>query len=181
MCCAPIKASCSQEFDPASEPLEGRYRGDQPWKTLIGIYRGHWKALAFSVFWLLLKGSPVWVMPLITGNVIDIISKPGPGAMTSLTLNALFCGLIVFQNVPTHLIYSSLVSKAMRNGEATLRSALVRRLQQLSISYHKSHSSGRLQAKVLRDVETLDQMSRQLMESGIGAIYLTLCAIGVTL
>lgn len=168
------------EFDPASEPLERRYRGERPWKTLLGIYRPHWRDLAISVFWHFLKGSPVWVMPLITANVIDIISKPGPNAMAALGLNALFCVIIVFQNVPTHLMYSGLVSKAMRSGEAELRSALVRRLQQLSISYHQTNSSGRLQAKVLRDVEALDQMSRQLMDAIVGSSYLTLCALAVT-
>jgi ATP-binding cassette subfamily B protein len=170
----------TEDFDPASEPLEGRYRGEQPWKTLLGIYRAHWGQLIMSLFWLLLKSSPVWVMPLITANVIDIISRPGPDAMRALGLNAFFCAVIVCQNVPTHLMYARLVSKAMRSGEADLRSALVRRLQQLSISYHKTHSSGRLQAKVLRDVETVDQMSRTLMDAGIGAVFMTISALGVT-
>ena len=177
-----MKASSipTEEFDPASEALERRYRGEQPWKTLLGIYRANWKDLIISVFWHFLKSSPIWLMPLFTANVIDIISRPGPNALRNLGLNALFCAIIVGQNVPSHLMFARLLSKAMRRGEADLRSALVRRLQQLSISYHKTHSAGRLQAKVLRDVEALDMMSRQLMENGMTSVFMTLSALVVT-
>ncbi len=46
-----------------------------------------------------------------------------------------------------------MMSRVGRDLERKLRSALVTRLQQLSIAFHDRTESGRLQAKVLRDVE----------------------------
>ena len=43
-----------------------------------------------------------------------------------------------------------------------LRGALVRKMQQLSISYHTEMQSGRLQSKVMRDVEAIETLSQQL-------------------
>lgn len=51
----------------------------------------------------------------------------------------------------------------------TLRSALCTRMQQLSIGYHSRVSAGVLQAKVVRDVETVEQMVQQTAETGLGA------------
>lgn len=52
----------------------------------------------------------------------------------------------------------------------TLRSALCTRMQQLSIGYHSRVSAGVLQAKVVRDVETVEQMVQQTAEQGLGAL-----------
>ena len=51
----------------------------------------------------------------------------------------------------------------------TLRSALCRRMQQLSIGYHSRVSASVLQAKVVRDVETVEQMMQQTADMGLGA------------
>jgi ATP-binding cassette subfamily B protein len=50
----------------------------------------------------------------------------------------------------------------------------------LSIAYYDSTSSAALQTKVLRDVESVEQLSRQLAEPAVGAIMSILVAIGVT-
>ena len=58
-----------------------------------------------------------------------------------------------------HIKYFSL---ARRNVEAGLRGAMIRKLQQLSISFHKEMQSGRIQSKVMRDVEAVEAFSSQL-------------------
>ena len=50
-----------------------------------------------------------------------------------------------------------------------LRSALCRRMQQLSIGYHSRVSAGVLQTKVIRDVETIEQMVQQAGDMGLAA------------
>jgi ATP-binding cassette subfamily B protein len=64
--------------------------------------------------------------------------------------------------------------------QASLRSAIVGRLQELSISFHDNFQSGRLQTKVLRDVETLEILSRNLMNSVFPAILTILVAFTLT-
>ena len=51
-----------------------------------------------------------------------------------------------------------------------LRSALVWRLQHLTIGYHSRVSAGVLQAKVIRDVEAIEQAAQQTSDTGIGAL-----------
>lgn len=169
-----------QTADPNLEPLERSYRGERPWQTLVAMYRGHAVDLAQVCFWFFLKHSPLWLTPLVTANVIDIISTPHPNALHDLGRNAMLLAVVVCQNIPTHVLFGRTLSKVMRSVEADLRAALVRRLQQLSIAFHKKTSPGRLQAKVLRDVETIDQMCRQLVDGGLTGIVTILSALGVT-
>ena len=68
-------------------------------------------------------------------------------------------------NVPTNYMYTRYKSLATRYAETGLRKALVRKLQQLSISYHKETQSGRLQSKIMRDVEAVEMLSTQLLIS----------------
>jgi ATP-binding cassette subfamily B protein len=56
----------------------------------------------------------------------------------------------------------------------------VKRLQELSFSFHDNFQSGKLQTKILRDVETLEILSRNLMNSAFPAILTIIVAFSVT-
>jgi len=64
--------------------------------------------------------------------------------------------LIIIQNIPMHTLYVRVFSSAVNTMQLNLRSSIVKRLQELSISFHDKYQSGKLQTKVLRDVETLE-------------------------
>lgn len=68
------------------------------------------------------------------------------------------------------MLYVRLLYGSVRRMGTDLRSALCTRMQQLSIGYHSRVSAGVLQAKVVRDVETVEQMVQQTAETGLGAI-----------
>ena len=72
---------------------------------------------------------------------------------------------LVAMNVPMNYMYTRYKSLATRYAETGLRKALVRKLQQLSISYHKETQSGRLQSKIMRDVEAVETLSTQMFLS----------------
>ena len=72
---------------------------------------------------------------------------------------------LVVLNVPMNYLYTRYKSLATRYAETGLRKALVRKLQQLSISYHKETQSGRLQSKIMRDVEAVETLSTQMFLS----------------
>jgi ATP-binding cassette subfamily B protein len=59
-------------------------------------------------------------------------------------------------------LYVMCKSLAVRNVEAGLRGAIVRKLQQLTYEYHNNNQSGRLQSKIMRDVEAVETVSTQL-------------------
>ena len=73
--------------------------------------------------------------------------------------------VLVALNVPMNYMYTRYKSLATRYAETGLRRALVRKLQQLSISYHKETQSGRLQSKIMRDVEAVETLSTQMFLS----------------
>ncbi len=78
------------------------------------------------------------------------------------------------------MLYVNFLSRAVRNVEIRIRSALVRRLQMLSIGYHNRVNTAALQTKVLRDVESIEQLSRQIIDTGELAVVSILFALAVT-
>ena len=125
-------------------PLEHRFSGEHPLRTLLYLYRGQRRQLATASLCFVIKHSPVWLMPAITANIIDIVAQPARHARGELWINALVLAVILAQNVPLHYAYARLLSRAARTMETRLRSALCRRLQHLSIGYYARHSAGAL-------------------------------------
>ncbi|MGW6009494.1 ABC transporter ATP-binding protein [Streptomyces sp. NPDC055210] len=150
------------------KPLDHRYRGEHPVRTLVYLFRAdRWKlAAAFAVFTV--KHSPVWLLPLITATIIDTVVRHGPIADLWLSAGVILAILVV--NMPLHLLYVRLLYGSVRRMGTALRSALCTRMQHLSIGYHSRVSAGVLQAKVVRDVETVEQMVQQTAETGLGAV-----------
>ncbi|MCX4977312.1 ABC transporter ATP-binding protein [Streptomyces sp. NBC_00620] len=152
----------------SERPLDHRYRGEHPIRTLAYLFRAdRWRlAAAFAVFTV--KHSPLWLLPLITASIIDTVVQHGPIGRLWVSSGALL--LILAVNLPLHLLYVRLLYGSVRRMGTDLRSSLCTRMQQLSIGYHSRVSAGVLQAKVIRDVETVEQMVQQTAENGLGAL-----------
>ena len=88
---------------------------------------------------------------------------------------------MTIQNLPTSHLHVHFRSLAIRQIEAELRGALVRKLQHLSILYHKQMSSGRLQSKIMRDVEAVENLSTQMFIQMVSILLSIGIALTVTL
>ncbi|AIS02004.1 ABC transporter ATP-binding protein [Streptomyces glaucescens] len=153
---------------PPEKPLDHRYRGEHPVRTLAYLFRADRRRLAGAVGVFTVKHSPIWLLPLITASIIDTVVQHLPvGRLLTSTGIILF---ILLVNYPLHVLYVRLLYGSVRRMGTSLRSALCTRMQQLSIGYHSRVSAGVLQAKVVRDVETVEQMVQQTAEQGLGAI-----------
>ena len=124
-------------------------------RLLFKLYKGHYGRLLLGALIYIIKDSPMWVLPLITANVINLVTNPPENFWTQIIINAIIAVSLLLLNIPFHTLYVKILSKANRNVEAGLRGAMVRKLQQLSISYHKDTQSGKIQSKVMRDVEVV--------------------------
>ena len=100
---------------PAPELADRFYSGEKPWRTLRALYRNHRGALALAAVFYVIKSAPQWAMPVITANVINIISAPQPGGLRDLGINALVMGILLIENVPFHCLYIRQLSLAARN------------------------------------------------------------------
>lgn len=95
-------------------------------------------------------------------------------------MNGVILGVVLVQNIPTHFFYVQTISRAVRSIAVRLRSSLCRRLQQLSIGYFNRHGAGALQSKVLRDVETIEALTRSFYDAGLVAVVNLVFAFMVT-
>ncbi len=149
------------------------FKHTHPFITYLRIYRGQYLKLVLSIVLFSIKHSPVWILPVIIAKIINIITDTSRHSVHDLWMVGGIFFLVIIQNIPMHTLFVRVFSSAVNTMQLNLRSSIVTRLQQLSISFHDTYQSGRLQTKVLRDVETLEILSRNLMNSVIPA-FLTI-------
>ena len=137
----------------------------KPLQILLSLYKGHYLQLILSGIFFALKHACVWYLPVATAGVINIASGYDDAGLSGIIFYiSIEIGLVLI-NVPANYLYVHFRSLAIRNMEAGLRGALVRKLQQLSITYHKEMQSGRLQSKIMRDVEQIQNLASQIFIS----------------
>lgn len=149
-------------------------------KLLKSLLKSNIAEFICSTLLFIVKHCAVWIIPIVTANVIDIATNPESHALSSLFINGAVLMLLIVQNLVTHVLYVNYTSRALRGIGAGLRSSLVRKLQQLSITYHQELKTGALQSKFLRDIESIEQLLRQLLFSLIPCVITILVTVGVT-
>ncbi len=162
-------------------PLEYRYRGHSPWRTLWSLYRGHRLRLVGAVMLYVVKHSPTWVLPIVMASVINVLTGRPSDAAARIIRNAVVMSVLILQNIPVHVWYTRQLSLVLRSVEAALRMSLVVRLQQLSMAFHDRMHSGRIQAKVLRDAEAVEILSKQLINTVLNGVLTIGFAVVVSL
>ena len=148
---------------------------------LVGLYKGNYNKFFLAVLFFFIKHCPVWVLPIITANIINDITSGAPDLYKSIIMQTVIMIGLIALNIPTNYMYTRYKSLATRYAETGLRKALVRKLQQLSISYHKETQSGRLQSKIMRDVEAVETLSTQMFLSILNIALNITIALAVTI
>lgn len=173
------RSTTTTKLSPAYEtPIEEWYDPKQPFRTVARLYKPQRGRLIGAAFAYAIKHSPVWIMPVLTAMTIDIVVDKKP--LSELWVIAIIMVVVIAQNLPVSVFYIRLLSKSVREVETHLRMSLARRLQELSIGYHRRMSAGVLQAKIVRDVENVVETSRQTMDSSLGAITTLIGALAIT-
>ncbi len=152
-----------------------------PLLTLIGFYKGMYLNFLWSTFFYVIKHSPVWVLPIVTANIINAINGHKPNIITLIVFNIVLMVFLLILNVPMNYLHIHFRSKSVRKVEAGLRSALVHKIQVMSIPHQKDILSGRLQSKVIRDVEAVETLSDQIFVSLINIFINMSVALIVTI
>ncbi len=154
------------------------YSQRRPLRTIIHLAQEERKRFSLALFWYVIKHSGVWVMPLITASVIDVVANHQP--LSRLWIYAAILLIIFVQNIPTHYLFVLNLSTATRNMETRLRASVARRLQQLSIQFYHQQSSGKLNTKMLRDVEVIQQTTSLVFQTIPATIFTLIFALIVT-
>lgn len=156
-----------------------RYKG-HPIRILVSLYKGNYHKFIMAVICFFIKHACVWVLPIITASIINDVTAKNPNTIRNILIYGAIETALVAINIPMNYLYTSYKSLATRYAETGLRKALIRKLQQLSISYHVEIQSGRLQSKIMRDVEAVETLSTQMFLSILNIVLNISVALAVT-
>ncbi len=147
--------------------------GAKPIRTLLGLYGNHKKTMVISTVFFVLKSLPNLLIPIITANVINLVcDKPG-NIIEMMALNAAAAVFLLVFNFFTNAVHLKTFNKAKRTVEAGLRGAMVRKLQQLSIRFHKETASARFNQKLCATLKRL-RVCRRRYSPRLFRCFLTL-------
>ena len=134
--------------------------------------------LAIAVLAFGIKDSPLWLLPVITATVIDVVVAGGP----AIRLAWVAAGAVVLLalNYPMHVLFVRLFFGTSRALGAQLRNRLAARLQSLSIGFHSRSSAAVIQTKVVRDVENVELLFQQAGPPAFSALFSLAGAITMT-
>ena len=144
----------------AAQPVNQLIDGRHPVRTvlrLLGRYRGR---VVLAVLCFAVKDTPLWLMPVVTAGIIDVVVDGGP--LSTLWWWCAVAVIALLQNYPNHVLYTRFFMGAVRQVGADLRNGLAAQLQSLSIGFHSRASSSVVQTKVVRDVENIEVMLQQV-------------------
>lgn len=142
------------------------YMQNQKWpvKIILSFYKGKALRLCRAAFFLMLQRTPVWILPLITARIVNTATRPGRDWKDILLWCLAIGATFIVQNVITNYQATKIYSRINRDIEKNLRNVLIYKLQHLSILFHKDIQTGRLQSKVMRDVENIQVLLDQIFK-----------------
>lgn len=140
--------------------------------------------LVLSTIVYLFQALPLWVVPICTANIINLITESN-GNITAtvwrdLAINASIMIVLILQNVPSTMLRWRIVSKMLRRTSAGIKCSVIRKLQSISITYHKDMKTGRIQSKFLKDTDSVDSLFNMLMFSIITSVIGAVVATGIS-
>ncbi len=148
--------------------------------VLFGFIKPNLGRVFVSLIFDFIKNLPVYLVPILTSAIIDEVASGDINAHR-LIVYAIIMVVSILQNVLTHVVYARITDGILRTTGAGVRDTVVRKLQRLSITYHREIESGKLQSKFMRDTECVDQYLRMLFYSFIPALFSLAINTGITL
>ncbi|MDD3279070.1 MAG: ABC transporter ATP-binding protein [Lachnospiraceae bacterium] len=130
----------------------------EPLKILFSLFAGNGWKMVKTFLLIIIKESPVWVIPIVTANIIDVATRPSSHHYSEILWNVAVILVFLFQNLFSSYLQAREYSSVIREIEMNLRMAMIEKLQSLTIEFHKENQSGRILSKVMRDVENIEVM-----------------------
>ncbi len=139
------------------------------------------RPIFWSCFLYLFQNAPVWALPLITSDVIDLITARPENLLLRLFIDGIIAIVLLAQNIPVTMWRFRILNTTIRTRSAQIKQSVIRKLQKLSITYHREIEDGKIQSKILRDLDNVESYYRTMIEHFaqvlIGAIVSTIIAI----
>ena len=143
------------------------------------LFKKDLKSIIYSFILYLFQHLPVWGIPLITAAIIDLITLRPDGFITQIIIYGALIIALIISNLPFTCWRGRYTNKILRVTTAQVKSTLVRKLQRLSITFHKEIEEGKIQSKFLRDMENVETYYRMFLNSLIPTILSAVVSIGI--
>ncbi len=124
-------------------------------KNIFFLCKGHYKDIVITVIFCTLQLSVLLFLPIATANIITALVENQPNQLDLIYTNAGIAAFLLAINYPLQMIYQRRLDYLTRSIEAKLRGSIVRKLQRLNIAFSKQMPSGKIQSKLMRDVESI--------------------------
>ncbi len=150
-------------------------------KKIIRINLG---AVILSTFVYILQSAPVYITPIVTSNIIDLVTQAvnsGANVTIPLLINVAVALTALFLNVPFTKWRWSITSRMLRDTSAGIKCSVVRKLQSLSLTYQKDMETGKVQSKFLKDTDSVDQLLSLIFMSIIPNIVSAIISTAISI
>lgn len=137
------------------------------------------KNIIYVTILYLFQGLPVWLVPLLTSEIIDLITIRPDGYIGNIVIYGIIIVLACVLNVPFTSWRGRVMNRTIRTTTAKVKSTLIRKLQRLSITFHKEIEEGVLQSKFLRDMENVENYYRVLLNGLLVSIVSVIISITI--
>lgn len=144
------------------------------------LWRDWWK-LFYTTLIYLWQNLPVWVLPLVISDVIDTITNLPEGYVLRLVISGIIVFVAVVLNIPATITRAHCVNKWLRSATAEIKSATIRKLQRLSITYHKQMEEGRIHSKFIRDIDKVEGYYRTVLDGLVPTLVNLIVSLIITL
>lgn len=142
---------------------------------ILKLIKKNWLKISISLLMFFIKDIYSIVVPIATANIIDIVVAGGDNIWKGIIENAAVVMFVYLIHIPLHIVYAKYTDNMLRTISAGMRRTIIRKLQHLSITYHKEIESGRVQSKFIRDIEAIEHLLTQIVKS-IGPSFIFLIA-----
>ena len=140
--------------------------------TLVGWYvTGRIGIAVRALGHFILKDSASRFIPIYTGLLIDLVRTQDPAWVTKCAIYTAIQIALLAWNIPGHRAYARLSSTIARGAGRDLRTAATRQLQLLSLLSHNRSGTGAVHSKIVRDIESIETASQQIVHTTLAAIY----------
>ncbi len=176
------KRRAKRNYEEELEEFYEAYKGAPPSasRQMFFIIKQHFWGFVLSKIIKLCRTSPMLIIPIVTANIIDIVSTTGISAnLTKFYLNLAAAAISLLLNI----LFAYLECITFRNIcfsiGVDLRNLMVRKLQLFSLSYHSDTKVGTLANKMLASVEAIGNAIEMLV--GDLSIIFAYCLVAILL
>ncbi len=99
----------AQPLTESALPVDKR----KPVLSLLRLFRPYRGSMLVATVTFIVKDSPIWILPILSGNIVDVVVEHKP--LSQLWLNAGVAAVILLMNYPLNVLYVNLFSNAIRH------------------------------------------------------------------